>query len=164
MDVKDAVKKRRSIRKYTNRMPKDADVQKVLQAGIWAPSGLNNQPWKFRVLKEEEGKDALAAFTESGDVIEEAPIAICVFLDKKASYNRNKDIMAIGACIQNILLQAHELGLATCWLGEILNKSKEVEKYLKLDSRYELMAVVALGYPDKKEESKRKNIKTFLLR
>ena len=123
MEVKDAVRKRRSVRKYKDKLPTEGDVKKILSAAIWAPSGLNNQPWKFKVLKGQE-KDAIACFTDSEDVIKEAPIAICVFVDKKVSYNRDKDILAIGASIQNMLLQAYELGLATCWLGEILNQKK----------------------------------------
>lgn len=72
--------------------------------------------------------------------------------------------MAIGACIQNMLLQAYELGLATCWLGEILNKKKDVQKYLGIDDDFELMAVVTLGYPEEGiEKSCRKNLKNFMV-
>ena len=162
MDIKTAIKKRRSIRKYTKEVPKDSEIKKIVEAGIWAPSGLDNQPWKFKIIKGEE-KNKLSSFTTSGNVIKQAPVAICVFLDKKASYNREKDIMAVGACIQNMLLKAYELGLATCWLGEILNKRKEVEKFLKTDSRVELMAVVTVGFPNEKEEGERKNLVSFLL-
>ncbi len=145
-------------------MPKDADVKTILNAGIWAPSGLNNQPWKFKVLKKGEGKDEIARFTKYGDIIKRAPVGICVFLDKKTSYNREKDIMAIGACIQNMLLQVYELGLAACWLGEILNRKQDLKKHLKVGPDCELMAVVTLGYADEEEEGERKDIRTFLLK
>lgn len=148
MKIEDAIKQRRSIRQYAKEMPKDEDIEKILEAGTWAPSGLNNQPWKFKVVKDRDEKDGLARFTKYGKIIRDAPIALCVFLDNGATYNREKDIQAIGACIQNILLQAYELGLGTCWLGEILNRRKDVEKYLATNSDYELMAVVALGYSD----------------
>lgn len=164
MKIEDAIKQRRSIRRYTDRMPKEEDIQKILEAGIWAPSGLNNQPWKFKILKEKNLKDGLANFTKYGGVIKDAPVAICVFLDNNATYNREKDIMAIGACIQNMLLQAYGLGLGSCWLGEILNRKEEVERYLKIDSDYELMAVVTLGYSDEEySQGSRKNLKSFFL-
>lgn len=70
--------------------------------------------------------------------------------------NRDKDLMAIGACIQNMCLEAHSLGIGTCWLGEILNKKDEVLNYLGLGKDLELSAVITLGYPDRKKELKSK--------
>lgn len=163
MKVEDAIKQRRSIRQYAEKVPEEKDIQKILEAAIWAPSGLNNQPWKFKVIKDKNEKDGLVKFTSYGRIIKNAPVAICVFLDKGAMYSREKDTMAIGACIQNMLLQAHALGLRTCWLGEILNKKQGVEKYLKTHSDYELMAVVTLGYSGKKPTGSRKKLKGFLL-
>lgn len=72
---------------------------------------------------------------------------IIVCLDKDDSYDRDKDIMAVGACIENMLLQAHALGLGACWLGEILNKKIELAACLKLNKNLEVMAVVTLGAP-----------------
>jgi len=163
MDISNTIKTRRSIRKYTDKIPSDKEIEAILEAGCWAPSGLNNQPWKFKVLKDK-AKDQLSNFTHYGNVLESAPIAICVFLDKSTMYNRDKDLMAIGACIQNMLLQADEMGLATCWLGEILNKKKDVEEDLKIEKDCELMAVITLGFPDEKEESQRKSLKDLLLK
>lgn len=164
MKIEDVIKQRRSIRHYTKAVPQHEDIQKVLEAGRWAPSGLNNQPWKFKVVKDGDEKDGLARFTKYGKIIRGAPIAICVFLDNGATYNREKDIMAIGACIQNMLLQAYELGLGTCWVGEILNRRKDVEKYLATDSDYELMAVVTLGYSDEEiTKGCRKALESFYL-
>ncbi|HEC68845.1 MAG TPA: hypothetical protein ENI31_00960 [Candidatus Omnitrophica bacterium] len=72
--------------------------------------------------------------------------------------------MAIGACIQNMLLCAQELGIGSCWLGEILNKKEKVRKLLNIDKNYELMAVVSIGYPLKKpNKGKRKRLKTLIL-
>ena len=164
MKIDQIIRQRRSIRQYVKRMPGDEDIQKVLKAGIWAPSGLNNQPWKFKLVKDAAQRSGLAKFTKYAEVIKEAPVVICVFLDCGATYNREKDIMAVGACIQNMLLQAYELGLGTCWLGEILNKRQEVEKFLNTNSDYELMAVVALGYSDEEvTRGCRKNLKSFLV-
>jgi len=162
MKTEVAIRSRRSIRKYTSQIPKDADIQKILNAAIWAPSGLNNQPWKFKILKNNE-KDKLSEFTHYGNIIKAAPVVIGVFLDKEASYNREKDILAIGASIENMLLQAEALGLATCWLGEILNKREDVEGFLKVKLSYEFMAAISLGYPDEEVKSSRKPLKSFLL-
>lgn len=148
MDILSIIRQRRSIREYKKDIPQDADIEKILEAARWAPSGLNNQPWRFRVIKEKSKKDGLADFTKYGKIIKDAPCVIVVCMDIADSYNRDKDLMSIGACIQNMCLEAHALGLGTCWLGEILNKKQAVAKYLKLDADLELMAVVTLGYPD----------------
>ncbi len=164
MKIEQLIKQRRSIRQYTAKLPPDEDIRKILEAAIWAPSGLNNQPWKFKVVKDEKQKDGLARFTKYARVIKDAPVAICVFLDNGATYNREKDIMAIGACIQNMLLQAYQLGLGSCWLGEILNRKKEVEEFLNTGPDYELMAVVSVGYSDEEiTKGCRKNLGSFLL-
>jgi nitroreductase len=164
MDVSKAIRQRRSIRQYTKTVPKKEDVKKILEAAIWAPSGLNNQPWKFKVIEDKAQREGLARFTKYAKIIKNAPVVICVFLDNSATYNRDKDIMAIGAAIENILLAACELGLAACWLGEILNKARDVEAYLKTDSDYELMAAVTLGYSDEEvTKGCRRAFKSFIL-
>jgi len=56
--------------------------------------------------------------------------------------------MAIGACIQNMLLEGHSLGVGMCWLGEILNKKEELAEFLDLNDDLEIMAVITAGYPD----------------
>jgi len=145
-DILDIIKLRRSIREYKKKIPSEEDIEKILQAGSWAPSGLNNQPWRFLVIKDKDQKDKLAEFTKYGDIIKDAPAVIVVCMDIADSYNRDKDLMAIGACIQNMCLEAHSLGLGTCWMGEILNRKKEVCEFLNLYEELELMAVVTLGY------------------
>ena len=100
------------------------------------------------VIKDKRIKDGVAKFTKYAQIIKDAPIIICIFFDISDSYNRDKDIMAIGGCIQSMLLCAHSIGLGTCWLGEILNKKEEVERFLKTDSDYELIAVITVGFSD----------------
>jgi nitroreductase len=165
MKAGDAIRQRRSVREYTEKIPTAEQIDKIMEAGIWAPSGLNNQPWKFMVVKESEKKKGLSGFTKYKDVINNAPVCICVFLNNNKTYNRDKDIMATGACIQNMLLEAHELGLGTCWLGEILNKKEGVKKYLGVDPGHELMAVITLGYPEEGiAKGCRRILKSFILK
>jgi nitroreductase len=165
MDIKDIIKGRRSIRKFKNKMPSEGDLETILEAARWAPSGLNNQPWRFVVVREPERKIGLAKFTKYGSIIESAPAVIVVCLSTADSYNREKDLMAIGACVQNMLLQAYATGFGSCWLGEILNKKKEVADFLKLDKGLEVAAVVALGYPDEKDiVAGRKHLKELLIK
>lgn len=151
MDFLELIKTRRSVRSYRPEKVKAELIKKVLEAGRWAPSGLNNQPWRFIVITSEEVKNKIKTYTTDAYIIEQAPCLIIVLMEKESSYDRTKDLMAIGACIQNMLLEAHSLHLGTCWLGEILNRRKEVEKVLEVAEGNEMVAAVALGYPASEE-------------
>ena len=163
MKVERAIRRRRSIRRYAADRVRTRDIKRILQAAIWAPSGLNNQPWAFKVIHTKGEKDGLSRFTSYGNTIKRAGVVICVFLNKKKMYNREKDTMAVGACIQNMLIRAYSLGIGSCWLGEILNRKKRVQEYLKVASHYELMAVVAFGYPATIPRGSRNKLKNFII-
>lgn len=158
--VLEAIRSRRSVREFEDRDVPDELVEKLLTAGTWAPSGLNNQPWRFAVVKDKNKKGALSKLTKYDEIILSAPVCIAVFMDTDASYDRTKDVMAIGACNQNILLAAHSLGLGAVWLGEILKNKDAVRALLGAPEPYELMAVLAVGYPTKKKRSsERRDVK-----
>ncbi len=144
MEVEAAIRQRRSVRDYAGKKVGESLLERILEAGRWAPSGLNNQPWKLMILRGER-KDSLAMHTKYGKTVKGADACIAVFLDPKKSYDREKDLQAIGACIQNMLLEAHAIGLGAVWLGEIKNRHEAVEKELGVDC--ELMAVLAIGWP-----------------
>ena len=146
VDILELIRTRRSVREFKRESVSKRTIEKILEAGRWAPSGLNNQPWKYMVL-EKEKKNSLARYTKYSHIIKSADKVILVFLDRKSSYNREKDLMAIGASIQNMLLCIHSQGLGACWLGEILNQRAEIREFLKLSKNLELEAVLALGRP-----------------
>lgn len=147
MDVCEAVETRRSIREFTVKPVGKELIKQILNAGRLAPSGLNNQPWRFKVVDIEAEKDLLSECTKYSQIIKSAPLFIAVFLDDTATYDRTKDVQAVGACIQNMLLTVHSLGLGAVWLGEILNQREKAEAALNTPSSCELMAVIAVGHP-----------------
>ncbi len=157
MDLIELIKNRRSVREYTAEDIGEEDLRKILEAGRWAPSGLNNQPWRFAIVRDERVKDKLSKLTHYGKIIKNAPVNIAVFLDRKESYDKTKDLLAVGACIQNMLLEAHSLGLGTVWLGEILKNREKVAEILEVPENWELTGIVAAGHPtNKKRTSDRK--------
>ncbi|MDK2833169.1 MAG: hypothetical protein PWP63_256 [Methanolobus sp.] len=156
----DTIISRRSIRKYTQEKISREEITTILEAGRWAPSGLNNQPWKFIVIQEKETVEKLAGCTHYGNIVSNAPLLIAVYLDQAAMYNRTKDLQAIGAAIQNMLLACCELGLGAVWLGEILNQKDKVNLILSCPDSMELMAVLAIGHPaEKNAVSSRKELR-----
>lgn len=141
------IKSRRSIREFLADTVEDSIIEDILEAGRWAPSGLNNQPWRFVVVRDKKISGSLAGCTRYSSIVYSAPLLIAVFLDRDVMYDHIKDIQACGAAIQNMLLAAHGMGLGAVWLGEILNRKDEVREILNAPGSLELMAVVAIGYP-----------------
>jgi len=148
--VVEAIRARRSVRQFTGEKVSDEVVNQVLESGSWAPSGKNNQPWKFAVIRDRVLKESLASLTHSGSIIRQAAVCIAIFLDHTRVYDRTKDVQAVGACIQNMLLTIHSLGLGGVWLGEILKNKEKVKELLNGGEGLELMAVVAFGHPAKR--------------
>ncbi|NJD53977.1 MAG: nitroreductase family protein [Candidatus Methanoperedens sp.] len=165
MDTIETIKSRRSVRGFTDENVSDGIITQILEAGRWAPSGLNNQAWRFIIVRDSGTKVALSNLTKYGPTIKKAPVLIVVFLDKDHMYHYVKDVQSIGACIQNMLLAIHSLGLGGVWLGEILENKEKVNKVLGAPDSFELMAVVALGHPvDKKRLSERKELDQLIFR
>jgi nitroreductase len=147
--VIEAIRRRRSVRQFTKEPVSDDVLDRILESAVWAPSGTNNQPWKFAVIRDPVLKESLATLTHSRSIIQGAPVCIAVFLDHSRVYDRTKDVQAVGACIQNMLLAIHSLGLGGVWLGEILRNKERVGELLGAGGDLELMAVVAFGRPAK---------------
>lgn len=158
MKLKEAIDARRSVRGYTGEPVAKETVTAILEAGLKAPSGKNGQPWRFIAIQDDkELLRALSKQTVYESFVGTADCLLVVLLDKSASYHYIKDCQAVGACIENMLLTAADLGIGACWIGEILGRDASVKKLLALDNSVELMAVIALGYgadsaaqPDKK--------------
>jgi nitroreductase len=151
----EALLTRRSIRHYMDRPVERDKIRKALEAAHRAPSGKNNQPWRFVIIQDRALREELARLTVSGRIIREAPVAVAVFMDTEVSYHREKDIQSMGACIENMLLAFHCQGLGAVWLGEILKNRKKVESMLEVPPSWEFMALVSAGHPARTGSSDR---------
>jgi nitroreductase len=159
-----AIHERRSVRNYTDEPVARDLIMTALKAASWAPSGLNNQPWRFAVIWDKPLKEALAALTRYSSILTSASVLIAVFLDKEASYDYTKDCQAVGACLQNLLLSLHAMDLGAVWIGEILKNKERVVETLKLPEHLELMAIVAVGHPaSRSQKSNRRPIEELIL-
>ena len=155
MNVLDGIGQRRSVRSFTKVQIERDKIDAILEAGTLAPSGKNGQPWRFFVVQRE--KDLLRHIAEQTAYhawVSEADCLILVFLDREKSYHEIKDAQAIGACMENMLLAAEELGIGACWNGEILRNAEEVRNMCSLAERYQLMALLVLGYAKEKPQER----------
>jgi nitroreductase len=147
MEVFDAIRTRRSIRKFKGQDVPDEIIDRILTAGIWAPSGMDNQPWRFAVLRDKQMKAEIGKLTIHTEIIENAPVIIPVFLDHNVTFDVVKDAQTMGACMQNMWLALHSLGLGATWVGQILKNKEQVRTICGAPEKFELMAVFAIGYP-----------------
>jgi nitroreductase len=164
MEILDIIKSRRSVRKFKPDPVPGELIEKILEAGRWAPSGMNNQPWRFAVITAPDLKQEISQLTHYSKIVLAAKVLIAVFLDTETSYHREKDIQSIGACLENMLLEAHSLGIGAVWLGEIIKSSEQIKSLLGVGEKLDLMAVVALGKPDEKPKKvPRKVLKDLII-
>lgn len=160
-----AIHRRRSIRTFTAEAVDRESLHEIIKAGIWAPSGLNNQPWRFVIVTDPALRSKLAQETHYSHIVVAAPALVVVYLDRDVMYDEIKDHQAAGACIENMLLAAEALGLGAVWLGQILKNRENVRLLLKLPEGLELMAVIAIGHPDRRDQqSHRKPLDHFIIK
>ncbi len=156
METHEAIKKRRSIRKFQEKEVDLETLKELVDAARLAPSAANLQPLKYIIVTDKRWLDLVFPTLKWAGYIaphgnpkkDERPAAyIIVLIDKRKE--KNPAQRDIGAAVENILLLATSRGLATCWIAAV-NK-KELTKKLELSLDYEIDSVVALGYP--REES-----------
>lgn len=163
--ILNALKERRSIRHYTGEPVPDDAVRAILEAGRWSPSGLNNQPFRFLVLRKSDPRfAALSELTKYTRLVMDSDVMIALFLDKSATYHEHKDHQSAGACVQNMLLAAHAQGLGAVWLGQMLNNAPKVLEALALSpDAYEFITVIPLGHPAEAGSANRNPIEDYML-
>jgi len=142
-DILTLIKSRRSIRKFTYKKVPDNLLHKVLEAARWAPSAVNRQPWHFVIVKNQKLKNKIGK-TLVATHIRQAPIAIVVCGDTKASKWVTIDCALAS---QNMMLEAHSLGIGTCFIGGF--NEKVIRSLLKIGPRYTIIGVISLGYSAK---------------
>lgn len=144
-EVVRAIQSRRSVRAFRPAPIEPEKLDAVLDAGRWAPSGKNTQPWRFVVVESAAKRAELGKLVTQKDMVRTAPVTVAILLDRAAGYDETKDAQGIGACAQSILLAAHSVGLGTCWIGR--TRDKEVEAILGAREGEELMMLIPIGYP-----------------
>lgn len=144
--VTKAIKKRRSVRSYLDIQIPDNDLSSILDAGLYAPSGKNRQPWRFLIVKDADIIKTIAKSTVYSRFIRNAPIMILMFAKQDTLYPLEKDMIGIGACLQNILLAATEKQYGSCIIGELYGRQNELSEHIKLECKdYLLVCGIALG-------------------
>jgi len=179
MNTLEAIQARRSIRQFTDAPVPRESIAQILEAARQAPSGKNRQPWHFIVVqgaKKTEAMElmwgALARREEQGaqlgsskltaGYMDQAPVFVFVFwsgpeentLGLPQEFWTIADVSSIGAAIQNMLLAAVDLGLGTLWICDVFYAYDELRQWLGREDQ--MIAVIAIGYPDESPEPRRR--------
>lgn len=149
MDVMEAIKLRKSVRKFTEKAVDDEKLTAVLEAARLAPSASNRQEWRFILVKDRAMREKLAEAASSQSFVGEAPVVIV------ACAETNNHVMACGQlcypidvaiALDHITLAAVELGLGTCWIGSF--DEEKVKQLLGIPEAIRVVELMPLGYPE----------------
>ena len=157
MEVKDALLKRRSIRKYLDKEVSDEIIEELLHAAMSGPSACNRRPWIFYVIKDQDKLNELRKASRFSNM--NAPLAIVVVGDLSRSLPLHlKDfwIQDCSAATENILLRATDLGLGSLWCGIYPQKRpvERVKKILGITNSDIPLNIIYIGYGDEEKESR----------
>jgi len=181
MSVFDIISSRRSIRKYQDQPVPEEALRRILQAGILAPSGANRQTWKFYVVQGEKRAEMIARLNEgltnrekeggntagakhSFDIMAQAPVTVFVYRPNRTApwpaasrgqyFSDVVDIQSVGACIQNMLLMAEELGFGSLWICDVFSACDEINAWLGEST--EMIAAVCFGIADEHPDARKR--------
>ncbi|MGM0875856.1 MAG: nitroreductase family protein [Bacillota bacterium] len=180
MDVLTAITTRRSIGVVKPDPVPTEFINKILEAGTWAPAHHRTEPWRFFVLTGEARKrlgKTLSSFVKKTledpqseesrkrlEREEQKPLRAPVIIAVAVEPTNNKKVLvkeeyaAVNAAIQNMLLATHALGLGSIWRTGNVCYSNEVKQFFGLSDESEMVGFIYIGYPNMKEmQGKRKN-------
>jgi nitroreductase len=142
MEALEAIRKRRSVRKFTGELISRQDLEKIVDAGRLAATGSNRQPWDFIVVTNRE---TIGKLTVVGKWMEKAGALIVVVLDPYSRWWLEDG----SAAIQNMLIASTALGYGSCWVeGDSLPKEEEFKTLLDVPKGKRLLALVPIGVPE----------------
>jgi nitroreductase len=165
-EILNTLKKRRSVRQYRPQQIEDKELEKILEAAIYAPTGRNEQPWHFTVVQDpvlikEISDGAKKVMTESGmewlvqlgsvedfNIFHRAPTAVIVAGKKEAT----TPLIDCSAAVQNMLLAAESLDIGSCWIGfaKFYFLNPENMRKFNIPADHEVYFGVSLGYKVRK--------------
>lgn len=156
MDALEAIRNRRSVRRYKDEVIPKPDLEIIVDAGRLAATGSNKQPWDFVVVTD---KPMIANFKSSGPWIGGASAVIVVVMDPKSRWW----IEDGAAAIENMLLASTALGYGSCWVeGDALPHEESIKTLLGIPADRRVMALIPIGVPAETPQPKKKSLQEVL--
>jgi len=146
MDVFDAIKKRRSIRRYKGKPIQKENIEKMVEAARWAPSAKNLQPWKLVIVQDPKMLEELVPICQGQEFVSESGAFIVGSVD-----GSKWSEVDLAIAMDHLSLEAVELGYGTCWIGSF--DKDGLKQKLDLPEGYEPLVCMTVGVPDVMPES-----------
>lgn len=146
-----AITERYSCRAYSDKPVGEEEVAEIVEAGMRAPSGMNVRPWHIVVVRDDRLRGELADVHQYAGFCAQSPVVFVVCGDAVASDHWWLEDCA--AVTENMLLQATELGLGTCWIGirgsdeRGYDREATVRQLLGIPDHIRVSALISCGYP-----------------
>ncbi len=150
MDILEGIFTRRSIRQYQPTPVSDELLDKILAAGMAAPSAGNQQPWQFIIIRKRDLLDRIPSISPYADMVKQVSTAILVCGDLSLERFKGYWMQDCCAAVENILLAAHGVGLGAVWTA-VYPESSRIEGFRELVGLPEHvipLALVPIGYPN----------------
>jgi nitroreductase len=150
-DILDVIRKRRTIRKFTDQEVSQEQIELLLEMGMYAPNRLNRQPWHFIVIQDKRKQKEFADFLRVHSYLEDASAVIVACATSNVSTTWAMDV---SAAIENMMIAATALGLGTAWVGAPDSVTwsmfeEFVRDSLSIPIDVRVVALVSVGYPAK---------------
>ncbi|MDR3273955.1 MAG: nitroreductase family protein [Puniceicoccales bacterium] len=145
----DAILKRHSVRSYSKESIDGATIEKIVHAGMAAPSAMGSKPWHFIVISERDKMSAITKIHPYSQMLLEAQCAILVCGDISAEILTDYFQQNCAAATENILIAATSFGIGSVWVGLYPNEKyrRDFKKLFNLPDNIEPISLVPLGYP-----------------
>lgn len=145
-----AIWERQSIRRYQNKPVEREKIEELLRAAMNAPTARNAQSWRFMVVTKRDALDHMTDLQPYTGMMKTAPCAIIVMGDRNASQPDEYLYEDGAAAIENLLLEAVNQHLGTCWcaIGPKQERMENFRQYYQIPDHLLPIAVVAVGYSD----------------
>jgi nitroreductase len=145
VDILDVIKTRRSVRSYKDKSVDQDTLSCILEAGRFAPSAVNLQPWEFIVIRNEEMKKRVAEHARyygyKWKHVERCQVLIVIVGNPQHKWW----VVDCSLAAQNMMLEAHSLGLGTCFIGGFDEDNTRV--VLRVPKEKRILGLITLGYP-----------------
>lgn len=150
-DTLTVIHERKSVRSFTGEPVSKTDLDKIIRAGMAAPTAVNMQPWSFIVITERNILDDLSAGLPYAKMLKDAGAAIIVCTEPEKAYNKSKEMAIIDASLagENILLAVESLGLGGVWTAAYpyADRIKHVRAVLHIPQEVIPLNVIVIGVP-----------------
>ncbi len=173
MELQKVIEDRRSIRAFKDTFVTDEQITEIINAGILAPSAKNAQPWRFKIIRGEEVEKlccAMEEFQKNNPEIKstvnttvkhmrKASATILVFMPRRIGRIAERapwqylipELTSVGACFENMSLKAHDMGLGSLWICDVLFAKDYLDERFPPDI---IAGCLSVGYPGESPEAR----------